>query len=232
MIIVESSASSFPPIAVRGIGSPAHSTGGVAPMPRAGPEHDRVEARPRPRSSPTARGGTMNRKLMAVGAVAGGGLVAAACARRCRDGGCAESRGPHFAKRRGERLARLFDELPDEAPPKRMAADIGAIREDTDRILQLLTPRPGRSTISLAGTEGRQGRPSRSRHPTAVNPRAEEVARVAATSSEATACHAVAPSDRVTGGEPSARAGRRRAGTAGTRASSARRTRRRGTPSG
>ncbi|HYO86365.1 MAG TPA: hypothetical protein VES01_07945 [Dermatophilaceae bacterium] len=40
-----------------------------------------------------------------------------------------------FAKRFG---ARMFENLPDDAPPKWMFRNIAAIRENTDRILEIL----------------------------------------------------------------------------------------------
>lgn len=75
----------------------------------------------------------MNRKVVLGGTVVGGaGLIAKTCARRGRDGGC--------AKRRGERIARMIEQMPDDSPPKWMFNNITAIRENTDRILQLLEP--------------------------------------------------------------------------------------------
>jgi hypothetical protein len=43
-----------------------------------------------------------------------------------------------------------FERMPDNAPPKWMFRNISAIRENTDRILQLVEHDDSRSTVSAA----------------------------------------------------------------------------------
>ena len=45
----------------------------------------------------------------------------------------------------GSVMRRVFEKLPDEAPPKWMFNNISAIRENTDRILDLLQREPTQS---------------------------------------------------------------------------------------
>jgi hypothetical protein len=45
----------------------------------------------------------------------------------------------------GALMRRVFERLPDEAPPKWMFNNISAIRENTERILDLLQREPNRS---------------------------------------------------------------------------------------
>jgi hypothetical protein len=61
-------------------------------------------------------------KLLVVGAVVGATLLA----RRCTSG------------RGGFDIAKILERMPDDSPPKWMFSNISAIRENTDRILQLL----------------------------------------------------------------------------------------------
>ena len=63
------------------------------------------------------------KKLLIIGAaVAGTGLLARRCASRCT----------------GVDFERLIERMPENAPPKWMFRNITAIRENTERILQLL----------------------------------------------------------------------------------------------
>ena len=64
----------------------------------------------------------MKKLLVVVGAVAGAALVGRRCASSCG----------------GLDFERLIDRMPENAPPKWMFRNITAIRENTDRILQLL----------------------------------------------------------------------------------------------
>ena len=43
-----------------------------------------------------------------------------------------------FGPKLGERMDRMFEEAPDDFPPKWMYVNITAIRENTDRILEAL----------------------------------------------------------------------------------------------
>jgi hypothetical protein len=63
------------------------------------------------------------RKLLIVGAIAAG---AALVAKRMRAGGA----GPNFE--------RMIERMPEDAPPKWIYRNVTAIRENTERILQLL----------------------------------------------------------------------------------------------
>lgn len=73
----------------------------------------------------------MNKPLIVGGAVLGVALLARRCASRCG----------RFD------FEKLIERMPDNAPPKWMFRNISAIRENTDRILQVLES--GR--ISAAG---------------------------------------------------------------------------------
>jgi len=42
--------------------------------------------------------------------------------------------------RLGERMERMFDEAPEDFPPKWMYVNITAIRENTERLLEALVP--------------------------------------------------------------------------------------------
>jgi hypothetical protein len=64
----------------------------------------------------------MKKALIIVGAVAGVALLARRAARMC--GGC--------------NFEQMIERMPDDAPPKWMFRNIGAIRENTDRILEKL----------------------------------------------------------------------------------------------
>ncbi len=79
----------------------------------------------------------MKKPLIVGGAVVGGALLAK---RR------ASSRG-------GLDFERLIERMPENAPPKWMFRNISAIRENTERILQLLegerTPAEGRAVDSI-----------------------------------------------------------------------------------
>lgn len=44
--------------------------------------------------------------------------------------------------RLGERMERMFEEAPDDFPPKWMYVNITAIRDNTERILETLTQSP------------------------------------------------------------------------------------------
>ncbi len=62
-------------------------------------------------------------KLLKVAAVSGGGMLVMRLI------------GPKL----GERLDRMFEDAPDDFPPKWMYLNITAIRENTDHILEALT---------------------------------------------------------------------------------------------
>jgi hypothetical protein len=64
----------------------------------------------------------MNKPLIVGGAVIGAALLARRCASSCG----------------GFDFETLIERMPDNAPPKWMFRNISAIRENTDRILQLL----------------------------------------------------------------------------------------------
>jgi hypothetical protein len=64
----------------------------------------------------------MKKLLIAVGAAAGAGLVARRFSRHCG----------------GFDFERMIERMPENAPPKWMFRNISAIRENTERILELL----------------------------------------------------------------------------------------------
>jgi hypothetical protein len=66
------------------------------------------------------------RRLLTVGAVVGIGVVAVRLA------------GPKL----GQRMERMFEDAPEDFPPKWMYLNITAIRENTERILEALQPAP------------------------------------------------------------------------------------------
>jgi hypothetical protein len=72
----------------------------------------------------------MKRLLIAGGAVAGVAAGVAYLARRKM----ASGGGPDFA--------RMVERMPDNAPPKWVFNNVNAIRENTERILQVLESRP------------------------------------------------------------------------------------------
>ena len=76
----------------------------------------------------------MKKLLVVVGAVAGAALVGRRCASSCG----------------GVDFERLIERMPENAPPKWMFRNIAAIRENTDRILQLLEGEraPARSVVT------------------------------------------------------------------------------------
>jgi hypothetical protein len=78
----------------------------------------------------------MRRLLLVGGAVVGAGV----CARRCGRG----HGGFDFEK--------LIGRMPENAPPKWMFRNISAIRENTERILQLLEREPAVPKDQLART--------------------------------------------------------------------------------
>ena len=51
--------------------------------------------------------------------------------------------------RTGDLCTRMFESMPDDAPPKRMASDLAAIRAQSDRIIEMLE--------GSAGTQGLPG---------------------------------------------------------------------------
>lgn len=57
------------------------------------------------------------------------GVVAAAAVRR-------------FAGRAPDICRRMFEGMPDDFPPKRMAADLTAVRRQNERIIEMLESRP------------------------------------------------------------------------------------------
>lgn len=75
----------------------------------------------------------MKRSLLIGAAVVGGGLLAARGARR----------------RGGIDFERMIERMPEDAPPKWMFRNITAIRENSERILELLE-------VERAGTETEQ----------------------------------------------------------------------------
>ena len=66
------------------------------------------------------------KKLVKVGALAGAGILIMKLA------------GPRL----GARMDRMFEDAPDDFPPKWMYLNITAIRENTERILEALTSEP------------------------------------------------------------------------------------------
>jgi hypothetical protein len=64
----------------------------------------------------------MKRSLLVGAAVVAGGLLAARAARRCG----------------GLDFERMIERMPEDAPPKWMFRNITAIRENSERILELL----------------------------------------------------------------------------------------------
>ena len=52
----------------------------------------------------------------------------------------------HAMSRDGFDIERLIERMPDSAPPKWVFQNITAIRENTDRILEVLDPSPGQTT--------------------------------------------------------------------------------------
>ena len=52
-----------------------------------------------------------------------------------------ESEGPAMRERCSEMCDRMLAKMPDSFPPNRMMADLDALKEKTDRILELLAER-------------------------------------------------------------------------------------------
>jgi hypothetical protein len=61
---------------------------------------------------------------------------------------------PDFSKVDWEKK---FEAMPDSAPPKWMFTNIGAIRDNTERIIELLEGRTGRAGVEPEVVEGATG---------------------------------------------------------------------------
>ncbi len=71
-------------------------------------------------------------KVLTIAAAVGGGMLALRLA------------GPKL----GERMDRMFEEASEDFPPKRMFVNISAIRENTERILTVLTEEHVDTTVA------------------------------------------------------------------------------------
>jgi hypothetical protein len=76
------------------------------------------------------------KKLIIVGAIGAAAVVLAK--RRMLSAGGAEPRPRRAARRRRFDLEQWIERMPEDAPPKWIFNNITAIRENTERILQLL----------------------------------------------------------------------------------------------